>query len=342
MTKSDTAATRFERKPWVAWLMLCALFAGFVELTLRLVNPDILRFAYEFRQVYRYHDRWYTDFEPSSSSVVRLSGDDGYVVNFLLTVNAQGFRFYDQPAGRQRRLLEAQRYVHLTGDSFAMGWGVNYESSLPAQLEGLLATDTAVLNLGLNGFGAIAATEKSAAVAQRFPPAHVIYLATQNDYADDEQAHRYAQLPAITHSAMVGVNWLRQHTYVASAPFAMRWWLYYRKAFDRDAIRPIETNARPKLLPIAGEANSSLGIHSKRAIRQFADRLSDDGVPFTVVAHGINAVSEDIVRFCRQENIATLLIDVPEELKLVGDGHFNAAGNKALARLLLEQLQLSE
>ncbi len=342
MTSSKTAATRFERKPWVAWLLVCVLFAGFVELALRLLNPDILRFAYEFRQVYRYHDRWYTDFEPGSSTVVRLNGDHGYVVNFLLTVNEHGFRFYDQPAGRQRRLQEAARYVHLAGDSFAMGWGVNYESSLPAQLEELLPTDTAVLNLGLNGFGAIAASEKSAAVAERFPPTQVIYLATQNDYADDEQARRYAQLPAVLHWAMGSVNWLRQHTYLASTPFAMRWWLYYREAFDRGDSRPIATNARPKVMPFAGEANPNLGVHSKRAIRQFADRLGEAGVPFTVVAHGIDDVTEDIVRFCRQEGIATLLIDVPAELKLVGDGHFNAAGNSAMAQLLLDQLELSE
>ena len=41
-------------------------------------------------------------------------------------------------------------------------------------------------------------------------------------------------------------------------------------------------------------------------------------------------------RFCRAQGIEARLFDVPESLRIPGEGHFNAAGNEAVASLVAE------
>jgi len=224
------AGNRFERKRWLAWLIVAAIALVGAELVLRFTEWDIVKFAYDYRQVFRYHDRWYTDYEPATSTHIRLPADQGYILNFLVTVNQHGFRSTDLPVEHHDENRANIKYIHAIGDSFTMGWGVNYESSYPAQLDTQLSPEYDVLNLGLNGFGAIGATEKSLEVEQRFPPAYAIYLATANDYDDDHIATVYAQRPWLVHRLMDLINLLRRTTYMATVPFAVRWWIYYRDA----------------------------------------------------------------------------------------------------------------
>jgi hypothetical protein len=44
-------------------------------------------------------------------------------------------------------------------------------------------------------------------------------------------------------------------------------------------------------------------------------------------------------RFCREQRIEAHLIDVPPALRLPDEGHFNAAGNEAVAGLVDELLR---
>lgn len=59
------AENRVERRPWVAWLIVAGVILAATEFGLRIAAPDVLEFAYDFRQVYRYHDSWYTDQQAS-------------------------------------------------------------------------------------------------------------------------------------------------------------------------------------------------------------------------------------------------------------------------------------
>jgi lysophospholipase L1-like esterase len=337
---NSSAANRFERRPLLAWLLIVGFFLFMAESLLRIVAPDALRFAYDFRQAYRYHDRWYTDFEPDTTAHIHLASDNGYLLNFLVSVNDHGFRSADRPTKSRADADAPTRYIHAIGDSFTMGWGVNYESSYPALLDAMLEPEYEVLNLGLNGFGATAATEKSAQLLERYPPEHVVYLATGNDYDDDEAAYAYAQRPYLVHRFMDVVNWGRHNMYLVSVPFALRWWLYYRDARANAGVALFDSSASLSVRAVRGSSNPKTGEHSKRSLKKFAQTLRARRIPLLVVGHGDSDVVADIIRFCQEQSIESVLVDVPAALTLPGDGHFNARGNNQMAELIRSRLEL--
>lgn len=308
-----------------------------------MVAPDILRFAYDFRQAYRYHDRWYTDYEPGVSTPIRLAAEKGYVLDFTLSINQFGFRSHDDPSARSLSTRPGTQFIHAIGDSFTMGWGVDYEYSYPAVLDAMLSPDFDVLNLGLNGFGATGATEKSLALMDRFPPTFVVYLATANDYDDDDAASRYAQRSRVLHRTMDVINRARQTTYLASVPFAVRWWIYFR---DAQGGERTSTNATPapserlSLRTLTGISDDAIGIHTKRSIKRYAQTLADKQIGFLVVGHGDSDVVDDLILFCRERRIRTLSVMAPAALKLVGDGHLNVHGNRQMAELIYAHLDI--
>ena len=336
MSDATGASGRFQRRPWLGWLTVFVVLVLVAELVLRLIAPDPIRFAFEFRQIYRYHPQWYTDFEPDTSTVVRLGGGDGgFFQNFLMTINAHGFRDWDRAIDHPRSTRSAITRVHAIGDSFTMGWGVNFESSYPVMLEGLLGDGYEVVNLGLNGFGAVGASGKSRTVAKAFPADLVVYLASDNDYADDEHAANHAARPAIIHWALDGVNWLRRHSYLAATPWALRWWLYFRASVNQE-IEPRVVEISPGIAALDDDAppDPHLGGVTKAAISEYAQELAAHDVAFVVIAHGDGAVARDIYRYCRQAGINAHLIDVAPRLKLAGEGHFNREGNRAVAEFV--------
>jgi hypothetical protein len=332
---------RFERRPWLTWLVIVAVSLIVTELVLRIVAPDTLRFAYDFRQAYQYHDRWYTDFEPGASTPIRLTTSKGYELDFNLSINEFGFRSHGDPDGTPLNTDPGVRFIHAIGDSFTMGWGVDYEYSYPAVLDTMLSSGYEVLNLGLNGFGATGATEKSLQLMDRFPAYFVVYLPTANDYHDDEAAARYAERSGVLHGAMDVVNQARQTTYLASVPFAVRWWIYYRDALGGEPGSATATpTERLSLRTMTGSSNDAIGAQTKRAIVHFAEVLAEKRVPFLVVGHGASNVVDDIILFCQERGIRTLSVAVPTSLTLIGDGHFNAQGNRQMAELIYAQLDL--
>ncbi len=334
---------RFSRHPFITFLGMTVFLVLFAEIILRIVDPNILQFAYNFRQTYRYHDRWYTDFEPNSSTRIALKDSSGsYFFNFLVTINEYGFRDHDRKLDSFLAPDKDATIIHAVGDSFTMGWGVGNESSYPAILNFNLPEKYRVLNLGLNGFGTIGATEKSTLVSQKFMPDVVVYLATENDYSDDEMAVAHSERPLWVHEGYRILNWLRQHFYVVSVPFALYWWTYYRSSIATEAK---DFEKKKQLNRFVSEdfkvhrkavsrSNPTMGKHSKSALLHYRDFLKENGVHFIIVLHGSGKVARDLFAFSQEHQIEALRIEIPESFRLKKEGHFNILGNYKLAELI--------
>jgi hypothetical protein len=329
---------RFRRRPVLSLLTSLAAILLAAELGLRVWSPGALQFSYSFRRVVRYHDRWYVDLIPDTSSTVRWQNGRGvHVLNFLLTVGRYGFRTHDRELDG-RPSPGSGKFIHAIGDSFTMGWGVNYDSSYPARLDFDLPPDLRVLNLGLAGFGTVAAVEKSRALSDLFPPAAVVYLFHPNDYGDDERAARWARLPGIAHRAADVANELRRHTYLANLPFAAVWWL--RRGSEADAGEDdFRTEKLSAASPLAltdarrGDSPSdpTRGAVSKEALLRHARFLSERGAPLIVLSLHPRGNTRDFDAFCRENGIESHLLEAPKELFLIHEGHLNQLGNQQLA-----------
>jgi hypothetical protein len=330
---------RFRRRPVLSMLATIAGILFLVEIGLRVWSPGALVFAHSFRGVLRYHDRWYTDFMPDTSTTVRWRNGRGiHILNFLVTVGHLGFRTADRELDNRPTPGRGSKFIHAIGDSFTMGWGVNYDSSYPALLDFMLPSDWRVLNLGLAGFGAVAATEKSLSVTDSFPPSAVVYLFHPGDYDDDEHAMRWARLPRVVHRGADLLNGLRRHTYLASIPFALRWWL----RFDTYADASEADFRTTKLSPSGGlkfdsvgdddsPSDPARGAASKQALLRFAGLLDERGAPLIVLCLHTNSAARDFAAFSRENGIELHLLHTPEGFRLVGDRHLNALGNYELA-----------
>ena len=135
------------------------------------------------RRVHGYSRVARVDLRPSQSARLRLERSDGQpLFDFRLSTGPEGFRV-EEPAGPAPP--PGVRFLHAIGDSYTMGWGVDADASYPARLARRLGPELPVLNLGVDGFGAIGATAKSRALAERFPPAAAVYLFSPNDLDDD-------------------------------------------------------------------------------------------------------------------------------------------------------------
>ncbi|MCP4578108.1 MAG: hypothetical protein GY846_17685 [Deltaproteobacteria bacterium] len=333
---------RFNRHPLLSFLLIAFFLVLIAEVFLRLIDPDILKFAYNFRQTYQYHEKWYTDFQPNASARIALKDSSGsYFFNFILTINEFGFRSHDRKLDSHLIPGNDEKIIHTIGDSFTMGWGVNYQESYPAILDFNLPEKFRVLNLGLNGFGTIAATEKSRMISRQFMPDIVVYLATENDYEDDEKAMAHSKKPWIIHKTYDVLNFLRHNTYLASVPFALYWWTYYRKSIEiGDADFPESKqihNFVNENLSISKEKYSSdpsMGIYSKSVLLEYNGFLKKKKIPFIILCHGAGKVSKDIFAFCRENGIDSYLIKIPKNFRLNKEGHFNFVGNFRLAHLI--------
>jgi hypothetical protein len=340
-----SALNRFEARPALSLIGILAGLLLVAEGGLRIVRPQALEFVHEARQVHRYSRRWGVDLVPERTALLRIGGPDGGdVLNFVLTTDEDAMRGPDRRRDRRRR-RPGDRYVHAVGDSYTMGWGVAYEASYPAELERLLGPPFVVLNMGVDGYGAIAATEKSMAVSGRYPPAIAVYLFSPNDFEDDRKAVSVSRRSRLAHVAAEVLDGFRRRSYLMNLPFALRWKLYFERANEAPPsggqVDPrVLFRADPRIdpgradLPVPDVASPTLA-----QIRRYARFLGKRGAPLLVLALSNRPASLSIYRFCRDEHIPCRLIEVPSGLRLAGEGHFGTLGNAQVARFVCGEVE---
>jgi hypothetical protein len=347
---------RFERHPRLTGV---GLFAGallLVELVLRLVAPVPLRFAHAMRVVHGYSREARVDLRASRSERLRIERSDGRpLFDFRLSTGPDGFRVVEGESAPH-----APRYIHAIGDSYTMGWGVDAPLSYPAQLARRLAPQAAVLNLGVDGFGAIGATAKSRALAARYPPFAAVYLFCPNDLEDDEQAAAVGRRGAASHLAQEAFDILRRTSYLAGVPYALRYTVLFRPGpagtrRTETGLAETETNQtgtetesleptklllpEPAALPAPPERAPPEDLPTFTALRSYRDFLAARGARLLVLVLSNQRESLLAYRFCKDQGIEAHLFDVPPSARIPGEGHFNARGNEAVAGLALRLLQ---
>jgi hypothetical protein len=226
-----------------------------------------------------------------------------------------------------------------------MGWGVDARHSYPARLAQALAPELGVLNLGVDGFGAIGGTAKSRALADRYPPAAAVYLFCPNDLDDDLQAAAVARRTEAAHAAYEAVDAFRRASYLAGVPFALRYRLQFRAGpaagtETRTETNQTETTLEPTNLllpePAAPPAPPER-CPTFAALREYRDFLAARGARLVVLVLSNQPEALMAYRFCKEQGIDAHLFDVPSEMRIPDEGHFNALGNAAVAALA-EQL----
>jgi lysophospholipase L1-like esterase len=349
---------RFERHPRLTGAGLLAGALLLVELALRLLAPAPLRFAHEMRRVHGYSRSARVDLRASRSARLRMPRADGQpLFDFRLITSPQAFRIEEtalpppSPAGR---------LVHAIGDSYTMGWGVDASDSWPARLARRLAPELQVLNLAVDGFGAIGATGKSRELAGRFPPAQAVYLFSPNDLEDDERAAAVARRSDLVHAAHEALDALRRHSYLAAVPFAIRYRLRFREgaagngleadragagragtsraAADKPGMSQTEAerlDPKQLLLPEPAALPEPPGHHPTFiALAAYRDFLAARRARLLVLVLSTQPESLRALRFCRENGIDAHLFEAPPSLRIPDEGHFNPAGNEAVAALV--------
>ena len=288
------------------------------------------------RRVHRYSRVARVDLRPSQSARLRIERSDGQALfDFQLTTGPEGFRIDEAMADAAP---PGARFLHAIGDSYTMGWGVDAAASYPARLARRVGPELRVLNLGVDGFGAIGATAKSRSLAERYPPAQAVYLFCPNDLDDDVRATAVARRGGPVHAAHEALDGVRRASYLAGIPFALRYRLQFRAGpqasqGETEAVSPGSLLLpEPAALPPSPGGSPTFG-----ALREYRDFLAARGARLLVLVLSNQPESLQALGFCREQGIEAHLFDVPPALRLPDEGHFNARGNEAVAGLV-EQL----
>jgi len=330
---------RFERHPRLTGAGLLAGALVVVELALRAASPVPLVFAQAMRRAHGYSRVARVELRPSQSVRLRIDRSDGQALfDFRLSTGPEGYRV-DETAKRVVPPPGA-RFLHAIGDSYTMGWGVEAAASYPARLQRRLGPGLHVLNLGVDGFGAIGATAKSRALAERYPPDQAVYLFSPNDLDDDLRAERVARRNGLVHAAHEALDLLRRTSYLAGVPFALRYRLQFRAGPAPNAVATEVVGPRSLLLPEPAALPAPPEQHPTfRALLGYRDFLAGRGARLLVLVLSTKPESLTAYRFCKEQRIEAHLIDVPPALQLKDEGHFNPAGNEAVAGLVDELLR---
>ncbi|MBN1383337.1 MAG: SGNH/GDSL hydrolase family protein [Elusimicrobia bacterium] len=345
----DRKESFFEKNPLKTMIIFIIILLLILEFFLRIINPGIMDFVHQARQVHSYSSKWYVDLEPDRAAHLCLrSSDNENLFNFIITTGKYGFRTYDREIDNNYELKSKGKIIHAIGDSYTMGWGVDFTSSYPAILDWMLPGNYRVLNLGVDGYGTVASTEKSVLLWSKFPADHVVYLFCSNDFEDDEKAIRTRHRSVIYHITFKIIDFFRKNTYVANIPFGLRWYIYFKNEIKSDiysdskviSVKEAETESLIKkyTLPKSQEFDEkSPTLSHIKAYSDFVRKHNAKLSVFVLTGPG-DKRSLDFYAYCLKNNIDTYLIEFPKKMKLVREGHLNYLGNYSLAKLVKDKV----
>ncbi len=120
------------------------LTLGFLELTLRLAFPQSEMLQGE-TALFEYHPSFGWQFAPNTQATVTIP--DGHETE--VGINEFAMRDRGHAVAKSR----STRRVAVLGDSFLVGFGVEYEKLVTTRLEQQFLNRTEVLNFGVSGYG---------------------------------------------------------------------------------------------------------------------------------------------------------------------------------------------
>jgi len=309
--------------------LVCVILILGSETLLRLVNPEIFEFVHTARQLHRYTTWHKVDLRPSTQGELRLTRrDDSELFGFTVTVDEEGARTH---AGA-RSPARDHHVVHCIGDSYTMGWGVEDDEAYPARLAELLGPTHAVFNLGVDGYGLLAAVEKSRRAAGGRHPDTVIYLFCDNDLHDDRITREVQARTRMAHAPWFAIDGLRRLSYLANIPFALKWAAYFAPALESSPSGAAFEQLSGDELAAALAASSPADGDTAQTLLELAARCEERGTAVWFVAVDSLPVTLQFVRLCQTEGIPYLLLPLDDADRIPGDGHLSATGNQRLAR----------
>ncbi len=111
----------------------------------------------------------------------------------IICINSDGFRDHEYSVAKP---ADTTRII-LLGDSFAFGWGVELEDSLPKQLEGvfdaLVDGDVEVLNFGVPGVSISPEVNFLEDTGLKYNPDYVLIYFVSNDFENSQEAHAISE-----------------------------------------------------------------------------------------------------------------------------------------------------
>ncbi len=325
------AENPFLRHPLATGLAFTGTLLLLAEAGLRLASPEIWRFVAEARKLHRYDAAWVVRLVPDARARFVLHRPDGSTLyDFEVATDELACRVSGaRPAGTP------VAYVHALGDSFTMGWGVAAEAAWPARLDALLGGRGEVVNLGVDGFGALAATGRSREVWPRRPARAAVYLFSPNDFDDDARAAAEAARGPVIHALRRGLDALRRTTWLANAPFVAVWWRRFRPGLAAAPAPPGPGGVLREVAPGPLEAREPPPA-TAGAVLAYRGFAASHGAQFVLLALD-GPEGRRMVAFARGRGIEAHLLDVPPSLFLA-EGHLDEEGNRQLAAFVARLL----
>ncbi|MGD9645637.1 MAG: SGNH/GDSL hydrolase family protein [Pirellulales bacterium] len=325
-------------------LAICGVCA---EIALRIIRPESIAFIRNWLTLYGPNEHHEWEMEPNRR------------VDFDLTVPASPRTIHFSLATDQRRLRVSTKadattttragqvegkptIVHCIGDSYTLGWGVEFEESYPALLSELLGPSHQVINVGMAHIGLIQAIERSQRISGEFPPDVIVYLFDSTDCQDDERSAEARRgisqvMPPLMQSAC-------RNSYLCALPLAV--WM--RRQFAGAEV------VDPDILPRQFDADSiglaeqtliSLSKHAERKSRPTFEALaalhkkcSEKNTRLIVVIHEFDFSGvPELIHVLSEHNIEMTTILIGRD-GLLPDWHFNEEGNRLVAEAVKNKL----
>jgi hypothetical protein len=335
--------SRISRKRKLAYAVLVAVgLAFFTEAVLRLVRPELVVFANAWFHLYAYDQHMDWDLNPDQRvHFVIPTGVEDQTLRFDVATDAQGLRISADSQHSQSSVRAAgdrRRIVHCIGDSYTMGWGVEWEDSYPAVLGELLGPEHQVLNVGMAGAGLWTSVERSNRIAVDSPPDDVVYLYNMTDYSDDARAAERRKSDG--KSLWPAMHLACKHSYLCSTPFALMmkvnltWVGAGLQESIPETLSPRTEAAIAELETAASFDATDLDAPLLAGLKEFHRACEKRGTRLIVLVYDMDLnLAPRVLRVARDQNIAATSFFFGRE-HLLPDAHFNAAGNRRLARLV--------